>query len=71
MTTILFFEGSYQFLSETTHLNVSEEYIQYKLAKQYEYRTTNETLWAEIIHVDGVTERFTLDYENNKLNKHA
>lgn len=56
MTKINFFEGSNLFLSETTDLNVSEGYIQYKLANQYEYRPTTESLWAVVIHEDNTVD---------------
>ncbi len=61
-----FYEGSYQFNSVETNLNISPDYIQMQLAKQYEYRATNESLWADIV-IDGVTSRFELDYHNIKL----
>jgi hypothetical protein len=47
-TTINFFEGSYQFYSITTDLNVSLDFLEMKLAKQYEFRPTKETLWSTI-----------------------
>lgn len=56
-----FYEGSYQFKSEVTNLNISEDFIQMVLAKQYEYRPTTETLWAERITTEG-TSRFKFDY---------
>jgi hypothetical protein len=70
MKKINFFEGSNLFLSETTDLNVSEGYIQYKLANQYEYRPTTESLWADVIHADNKVDRYLLDYEHKKLNLH-
>ena len=70
MTKINYFEGSNLFHSETTHRNVSEGYIQYKLANQYEYRPTTESLWADVIHEDNTVERYVLDYPNKKLNLH-
>lgn len=70
MTKINFFEGSNLFLFETTDLNVSEGYIQYKLANQYEYRPTTEPLWADVIHEDNKVDRYVLDYENKRLNLH-
>ena len=50
-TTINFYEGSYCFNSIETNLNVSPDFIEMKLAKQYEYRPTNESLWATIIKI--------------------
>lgn len=57
-----FYEGSYQFQSDKTHLNITEDYVQMILAKQYEYRPTAETLWADVV-ISGITQRFTFDYE--------
>jgi hypothetical protein len=48
ITAIHFYEDSYCFNSITTELNVSPDFIEMKLAKQYEYRPTNESLWATI-----------------------
>jgi hypothetical protein len=59
--TVNFYEGSYQFASEKTHLNISTDYVQMMLAKQYEYRPTTETLWADV-KIAGITQRFTFDY---------
>jgi hypothetical protein len=59
--TVYFYEGSYQFQSDKTHLNISEDYVQMILAKQYEYRPTTETLWADV-KIDGITKRFIFDY---------
>jgi hypothetical protein len=64
--TVRFYEGSYQYKTISTHLNISPDFIQMQLAKQFEYRATNESLWAEVI-VHGVTSRFELDYHNIKL----
>ena len=63
---VRFYEGSYQYNAISTHLNISSDFVQMQLAKQYEYRATNETLWADII-INGVTERYQLDYENCNL----
>lgn len=59
---VSFYEGSYQFKVDNTDLNISEDYIQMQLAKQYEYRPTKETLWAETL-IAGKKERFTFDYQ--------
>ena len=64
--TARFYEGSYQFYVEKTNLNINEGFIQYVLAKQYEYRNTTESLWAEV-EVDGIEYRYILDYPNNTL----
>lgn len=66
--SIRLYEGSFQFDSISTNLNISPDFAQMKLAKQYEYRATTESLWAEIT-VAGVTNRYELDYKNVKLNK--
>jgi hypothetical protein len=50
--SVSFYEASYQFKSESTDLNISEDFILMILAKQYEYRATKETLWA-ILSQDG------------------
>jgi hypothetical protein len=52
-TTINFYEGSYLFESITTEFNVTTDFIEMKLAKQYEYRPTNEDLWA-VTCIDSV-----------------
>jgi hypothetical protein len=59
--TVKFYEGSYQFKSDKTHLNISADYIQMQLAKQYEYRPTTESLWAEVENF-GIKQRFSFDY---------
>lgn len=60
--TVNFYEGYCQFKSEKTHLNISTDYVQMILAKQYEYRPTNKTLWADV-QISGITQRFTFDYK--------
>jgi hypothetical protein len=61
-TTINFYEGSYQYNSITTELNVSPDFIEMKLAKQYEYRATKESLWATIIQDSKEIARYELLY---------
>jgi hypothetical protein len=61
-TTINFYEGSYQFNSITTDLNVSPDFIEMKLAKQYEYRATKESLWATVNQNSKEVSRFELKY---------
>lgn len=61
-TTIDFYEGSYLFNSITTDLNVSSDFIEMKLAKQYEYRATSEILWATITQNSKEISRFELKY---------
>jgi hypothetical protein len=61
-TTINFYEGSYCYNSITTDLNVSTDFIEMKLAKQYEYRATEESLWATINQNGKEISRFELKY---------
>jgi hypothetical protein len=61
-TTINFYEGSYQFNSILTDLNVSPDFVEMKLAKQYEYRPTTESLWAEITRDSKIVSRFIFEY---------
>ena len=61
-TTIHFYEGSYKFNSISTDLNVSPDFIEMKLAEQYEYRATNESLWATINQNSKEIARFQLKY---------
>ncbi len=68
MNIIRLYEGSHQFNVIETELNISPDFAQMKLAQQYEYRPTSETLWAEIV-VNGVSERYILDYEHKLLKK--
>ena len=61
-TTINFYEGSYQFNSISTDLNVNPDFIEMKLAKQYEYRATKQNLWATIIQDSKEVARYQLTY---------
>ena len=61
-TTIYFFEGSEQFKSVDTDLNVHNDYIEMILAKQFEYRPTSETLWAKIMQKGKEVDRFQFSY---------
>ena len=61
-TTINFFEGSYCYYSVKTDLNVSPDFIEMKLAKQYEFRPTKETLWATICKDSKEVARYELAY---------
>jgi len=61
-TTINFCEGSYLYNSVTTDLIVSPDFIEMKLAKQYEYRPTKESLWATVIQNGKEIRRFELKY---------
>lgn len=62
MTTIHFYEGSYQFNSISTELNVHTDFIEMKLAKQYEYRPTIENLWATVNKDSKEVARYKLIY---------
>jgi len=66
-TTVNFYEGSYQFDSVTTNLHVSPDFIEMKLAKQYEYRPTIESLWAIMKTNDEVEQRFELIFGKGLL----
>lgn len=68
MNNVHFFEGTYQFNSIETNLNIHEDFILMKLSQQYEYRETTETLWAEVTN-NGITTRYALDYSNISLIK--
>ncbi len=61
-TTISLFEGSYCFNQVSTELNVSPDFIEMKLAKQYEYRPTSEPLWATITQGSKEIARFEFFY---------
>jgi hypothetical protein len=61
-TTINFYEGSYCYNSIKTDLNVSPDFIEMKLAKQYEYRATKESLWATITKDSKEVARYELTY---------
>jgi len=58
MTRINLYEGSYQFESILTHLDVKANFIEMKLAKQYEYRPTEKSLWATIVQNKQEVARF-------------
>lgn len=61
-TTINFYEGSYCYNSITTDLNVTTDFIEMKLAKQYEYRVTKESLWATVNQNSKEISRFKFNY---------
>lgn len=65
--TLLLNEGSYQYAVIETDLNITEDFILMKLSKQFEYRPTNETLWATLTTETEGTIYYTLDYPNRKL----
>jgi hypothetical protein len=58
--TVTFYEGSYQYNSIETELNISEDFVEMKLAQQIEERNSTE-YWAEVVQ-DGIATRYTLDY---------
>lgn len=47
-TTVNLFEGPACYDRISTSLNVSPDFIEMKLAKQYEYRPTLVELWATV-----------------------
>lgn len=61
-TTINFFEGPQCFDSISTDLNVHPDFIEMKLAKQYEFRPTTESLWATISQNGKEVARYRLIY---------
>jgi hypothetical protein len=63
---IRFYEGSSMYNLVETELNITEDFVLMKLAKQYEYRPTTETLWADVIINNEIT-RYLLDYQNKSL----
>jgi hypothetical protein len=65
---VRFYEGSTLFNSKKTDLNIGEDYIGYKLAQQYEYRPTTESLWATVRENGKEVARFELIYGKG-LNK--
>jgi len=72
LTTINFYEGSTCFNNISTELNVSPDFIEMKLAKQYEYRATEESLWATVSQDSKEIARYELIYGVglvNPLNK--
>lgn len=66
MNKVYFFEGSYPYNVVSTDLNITEDYILMKLAKQYEYRPTTESLWAEVVTPESAI-RYELDYDNKRV----
>lgn len=64
--SIRLYEGSTLFFSTQSELTISSDFLQMKLAKQFEYRKTIEALWGEIENIEGVR-RYELDYYNNNL----
>jgi hypothetical protein len=63
---ISLYEGSYQFYQIKTDKNITPDFLQMKLAKQMEYRKTNESLWGEINN-NGEVKRYELNYKENKI----
>lgn len=61
-TTINLYEGSYCFENISTNLNVSPDFVEMKLAKQFEYRPTDMPLWATIIKDGKEIARYWLKY---------
>jgi hypothetical protein len=59
---VRFYEGSNQFKVNKTDKNISEEFIQMVLAKQYEYRPTTENLWAVVLYSNIEIARYSFDY---------
>lgn len=67
MQVVNFFEDSYEFDSIKTDLNITESFIQMKLAKLHEYRAEYNApvgqLWATITdEIGNETARYEFDY---------
>jgi hypothetical protein len=59
---VRFYEGSYQFKINKTDLNITEDFITMILAKQYEYRPTQDILWAVVLEENKEVARYSFDY---------
>jgi hypothetical protein len=59
---VRFYEGSYQFKVNKTDLNITEDFIQMILAKQYEHRPTQDILWAVVLEEGKEVARYSFDY---------
>jgi hypothetical protein len=59
---VRFYEGSYQFKVNKTDLNITEDFITMILAKQYEYRPTQDILWAVVLEENKEVARYSFDY---------
>ena len=58
--TITFYEGANLIETIKTTKNITECFVEFKLAKNYEYRKSNE-YWADVIQ-NGIGIRYTLKY---------
>jgi len=58
--TITFYEGANLIETIKTTKNITESFVEFKLAKNYEYRNSNE-YWADVIQ-NGIGTRYTLKY---------
>lgn len=67
VSTVRFYEGSYQFFSEDIYLAMEPSYIQAKLSELYNYRATKENLWATVIQNGQEVARYRLNVETNIL----
>mgnify|MGYP001323201638 CR=1 FL=1 len=65
MTTITINHASYQVSREVTELNVTENYIQYKLAKNIEGMNGEDfnqnSFWAELDIDGGIVRRYKIE----------
>lgn len=75
MKTVKLYHGNYLFEKTETKLNVSPDYVQAQLAREYERQVENgsldpvEVFWGTI-EAPGEQEKFfALDYEGIKLNE--
>lgn len=58
---VTFYEGGSRFNSIETEKNISKDFVEMKLAQQFEYRASAEGYWAEVVK-DGIATRYTLEY---------
>jgi hypothetical protein len=58
--TITFYEEANLMETIKTNKNITESFVEFKLAKNYEYRKSNK-YWADVIQ-NGIGTRYTLEY---------
>lgn len=59
---VRFYEGSNKFKVNKTDLNITQDFIQMILAKQYEYRPTEDILWAVVLEEGKEVARYSFNY---------
>lgn len=58
--TITFYEGANLIETIETDKNITESYIEFKLAKSYDYRKS-DNYWVDVVQ-NGIGTRYTLNY---------